>query len=109
MIKQLTVNSETLINVPADKTILLELGLSELEADSVLAEHESAQELVAIREHRAPLLVEADHLVNLALDSEVEITPFRQYRQQLRDITQTYKTLKDVVWPQKPSLPQASA
>ncbi|MEZ9470440.1 phage tail assembly chaperone [Vibrio sp. nBUS_14] len=75
----------------------------------MLTEHESAQELIAIREHRAPLLVEADHLVNLALDSEVEITPFRQYRQQLRDITQTYKTLKDVVWPQKPSLPQASA
>lgn len=109
MIKHLTVNSEALINVPADKTILLELGLSEFEADSVLTEHESAQELLAIREHRAPLLVEADHLVNLALDSEVEITPFRQYRQQLRDITQTYKTLKDVVWPQKPSLPQASA
>ena len=109
MIKHLTVNSETLINVPADKAILLELGLSELEADNVLKEHESKQELIAIRKRRAPLLVEADHLVNLALDSEVEITPFRQYRQQLRDITQTYKTLKDVVWPQKPSLPQASA
>ncbi|CAH7044877.1 conserved hypothetical protein [Vibrio chagasii] len=109
MIKHLTVNSEILINVPADKAILLELGISELEADSVLKEHESKQELIAIRKRRAPLLVEADHLVNLALDSEVEITPFRQYRQQLRDITQTYKTLKDVVWPQKPSLPQASA
>ncbi|MEZ8417965.1 phage tail assembly chaperone [Vibrio splendidus] len=66
-------------------------------------------ELILIREARKSLLIEADHLVNLALDSEVEITPFRQYRQQLRDITQTYKTLKDVVWPQKPSLPQASA
>ncbi|EJI1385459.1 hypothetical protein ABVF78_004241 [Vibrio alginolyticus] len=62
-----------------------------------------------IREARKSLLIEADHLVNLALDCNVEITPFRQYRQKLRDITQTYKTLKDVVWPQKPSLPQASA
>ncbi|MEG3220234.1 phage tail assembly chaperone [Vibrio gigantis] len=65
--------------------------------------------LELLREARKPLLIEADHLVNVALDREVEITPFRQYRQQLRDITQTYKTLKDVVWPQKPSLPQASA
>ncbi|MEZ9169470.1 phage tail assembly chaperone [Vibrio cyclitrophicus] len=65
--------------------------------------------LELLREARKPLLIEADHLVNVALDREVEITPFRQYRQQLRDITQIYKTLKDVVWPQKPSLPQASA
>ena len=66
-------------------------------------------ELKRIRESRKLLLVEADHLVNVALDNDVDIAPYRQYRQQLRDITQTYKTLKDVVWPQKPSLPQASA
>ncbi|PNG62837.1 hypothetical protein CRN61_09050 [Vibrio vulnificus] len=65
-------------------------------------------ELNRIRESRQLLLVEADHLVNVALDNGVDIAPYRQYRQQLRDITQTYTTLKDVVWPQKPSLPQAS-
>ncbi|WP_240206170.1 phage tail assembly chaperone [Vibrio sp. CyArs1] len=63
----------------------------------------------AIRAFRAPLLLEADYLVNLALDNHVDVTAFRQYRQQLHDIPQTYQALKDVVWPQKPSLPQVSA
>ena len=62
-----------------------------------------------VREMREPLLIEADYLVNVALDNNVDITPFRQYRQALRDITQTYTNLDDVVWPQKPSLPQASS
>ncbi|EFP97434.1 phage tail assembly chaperone [Vibrio caribbeanicus] len=61
-------------------------------------------ELILIRESRKPLLIEADYLVNIALDNGVDIAPYRQYRQKLRDITQTYTTLKDVVWPQKPSL-----
>ncbi|CAM2985667.1 phage tail assembly chaperone [Vibrio neptunius] len=62
-----------------------------------------------LRDVRVPLLIEADYLVNVALDNNVDITPYRQYRQALRDITQTYNNLDDVVWPQKPSLPQASA
>ncbi|HHX8575402.1 TPA: phage tail assembly chaperone [Vibrio alginolyticus] len=62
-----------------------------------------------IREQREPLLVEADHLVETALDTGVDEKPFRQYRQALRDITETFSDAKDVVWPQKPSLPQASA
>ncbi|ANW25818.1 hypothetical protein BA953_16610 [Vibrio coralliilyticus] len=62
-----------------------------------------------IRERRAPLLIEADYLVNVALDNNIDITPYRQYRQALRDITQTYTNLDDVVWPQKPLLPQASS
>ncbi|MCC4238141.1 phage tail assembly chaperone [Vibrio anguillarum] len=74
-----------------------------------MADHNSAQEIEAIRLRRAPLLIEADYLVNIALDNGVDIAPYRQYRQLLRDITKTYKTLKDVVWPQKPSLPQASS
>ncbi len=109
MIKKLLVNGETLINVPAVKSVLVELGLTDSEADKVITDHNSAKELDAIRAYRAPLLIEADYLVNIALDNGVDIAPYRQYRQQLRDITQTYQTLKDVVWPQKPSLPQASA
>lgn len=64
--------------------------------------------LRALREAREPKLIEADQLVNIALDNGVDIAPYRQYRQQLRDITKTYQTLKGVVWPQKPALPQAS-
>lgn len=62
-----------------------------------------------IRQVRKHKLIEADDLVNVAEDKEVNTTPFRQYRQALRDIPQTYSNPEDVVWPQKPSLPQASA
>ncbi|MFA0486603.1 phage tail assembly chaperone [Vibrio sp. 10N.222.55.B11] len=57
---------------------------------------------------RGGLLVDADHLVSSAMDMELDATPFRQYRQALRDIPQTFTNPEDVVWPQKPSLPQAS-
>ena len=60
-------------------------------------------------EKRDRLMIKADHLVNIAMDNGVDETPFRQYRQALRDIPQTYSNPEDVVWPQKPSLPQASA
>ncbi|WP_443083677.1 phage tail assembly chaperone [Vibrio sp. IB15] len=52
---------------------------------------------------------EADDLINKVLDLGLDATTFRQYRQALRDIPQTYSNPEDVVWPQKPSLPQASA
>ncbi|OEF88843.1 phage tail assembly chaperone [Vibrio splendidus] len=62
-----------------------------------------------IRQVRKNKLSEADDLVNMAMDNGVDVTPFRQYRQALRDIPQTFTYPEDVVWPQKPSLPQASA
>ncbi|MBE8607930.1 MULTISPECIES: phage tail assembly chaperone [Vibrio] len=68
-----------------------------------------AEEWVEHIEQRDRLMVDADHLVNTAMDMELDVTPFRQYRQALRDIPQTFTNPEDVVWPQKPSLPQASA
>ena len=62
-----------------------------------------------VRKAREPLMKEADDLINMALDLGTDATAFRQYRQALRDIPQTYSNPEDVVWPQKPSLPQASA
>ncbi len=62
-----------------------------------------------VRKAREPLMKEADNLINTALDKGVDASLFRQYRQSLRDITQTFTNSEDVVWPQKPSLPQASA
>ncbi|PTQ05452.1 hypothetical protein CWO33_23515 [Vibrio splendidus] len=66
-------------------------------------------QMMEVKQVRVRLMVEADHLVNTALDNGVDETPFRQYRQALRDIPQTFTNPEDVVWPQKPSLPQASA
>lgn len=57
-----------------------------------------------LRLKRQPLLLEADHLVEKALDQGKDATPFRQYRQALRDIPQTFTNPDEVVWPQKPSL-----
>ncbi|MGO2317347.1 MAG: phage tail assembly chaperone [Vibrio toranzoniae] len=59
-------------------------------------------------EKRDRLMIEADYMVNMAMDNGADVAPFRQYRQALRDIPQTYTNPEDVVWPQKPSLPQAS-
>nr|WP_255312579.1 phage tail assembly chaperone [Vibrio splendidus] len=65
--------------------------------------------MLPIIERRNSLLKEADNLVNTAEDKGLDSKPFRQYRQVLRDIPQTFTNPEDVVWPQKPSLPQASA
>nr|WP_050543144.1 phage tail assembly chaperone [Vibrio splendidus] len=62
-----------------------------------------------VRKAREPLMKEADDLINKVLDQGLDATTYRQYRQALRDIPQTYSNPEDVVWPQKPSLPQASA
>lgn len=71
----------------------------------VLAE----MQLDEIRHIRNRLLGDADKLVNKAEDNGIDSAVFRQYRQALRDIPQTFTNSEDVVWPQKPSLPQASA
>jgi hypothetical protein len=60
-----------------------------------------------LRTKRKPLLIEADYLVNVALDNDVDIAPFRQYRQALRDVTDNFQTLSSVVWPTKPQLSQS--
>ncbi|WP_017071673.1 phage tail assembly chaperone [Vibrio chagasii] len=62
-----------------------------------------------IRAIRDAKLKAADKLLETAIDTGSDETIFRQYRQALRDIPQTYSNPEDVVWPQKPSLPQASA
>ncbi|PTO98863.1 hypothetical protein CWO17_20400 [Vibrio sp. 10N.286.45.A3] len=91
--------------MPLDLQAFLDAGFSQ----TTFEKYQHGCEIDEVREARSCLLIEADHMVNIALDNGVDISPYRQYRQQLRDITRTYTTLKDVVWPQKPSLPQASA
>jgi len=104
MIEELNCRGEVLINVPADKKQLLELGLSESEADTELEAHQTKKELDKIRVYRDPLLVDADYSVNIALDKGISIESLRAYRQALRDITDNYQVFSDVVWPEKPTL-----
>ena len=56
-------------------------------------------ELEAVRQHRNKLLAETDWMANSDVTMTTEMT---NYRQALRDITDTYTSLETVVWPTKP-------
>ncbi|HIF9079948.1 TPA: phage tail assembly chaperone [Photobacterium damselae] len=58
----------------------------------------------SVRYTRAILLKQADEMVNMANDKGEDSIFFRQYRQALRDIPQTYDNPDDVIWPAKPTL-----
>lgn len=58
-----------------------------------------AEKMAYLRNERNRKLAETDWWAN----SDVTMTEAqRQYRQDLRDITNTYSSLDDVVWPTKP-------
>jgi hypothetical protein len=60
----------------------------------------SAEPLRLLREERNKRLAETDWW---ELPSRLPMTSEReQYRQALRDITNTYTSLNDIVWPTKP-------
>lgn len=56
-------------------------------------------ELDAVRRHRNKLLAETDWMANSDVTMTTEMA---NYRQALRDITNTYTSLNTVVWPTKP-------
>lgn len=82
-------------NMPLELQAFLDAGFSK----AIFDKYQNEVGLSEIRKVRQPLLVEADYLVNIALDNGFDIAPYRQYRQQLRDITTNYQNLEDVVWP----------
>jgi hypothetical protein len=66
-----------------------------------------------IRNHRQPLIVEADYNINKLYDAGEDDSSWKLYRQQLRDVTEPYKSdptlldavndvSLDVTWPNKP-------
>jgi len=68
-----------------------------VEYDNDAAETEG--NLIALRNERNRLLTETDWWASSDLTMTAEQTA---YRQALRDITDTYSSLDDVVWPEKP-------
>lgn len=77
--------------------------MAELEAvwPTVLAE----TNLNELREERNKLLAETDYIempTKWATLTTEQQTAWATYRQALRDITETYTSLDDVVWPEKP-------
>ena len=64
------------------------------------AELQAAENLRQLRLERDRLLAETDWWV--LNDTPIPTQPQLNYRQALRDITDTYSNLDDVVWPEKP-------
>jgi sensor histidine kinase regulating citrate/malate metabolism len=64
-----------------------------------LVELEAAERLEKLRTERNAKLVETDHY---GLSDLTMTDAMSAYRQALRDITDTYSSLDDVVWPTKP-------
>ena len=57
-----------------------------------------------LRAQRNQLLYETDWVVTRATETgEAEPDEWKKYRQDLRDITKTYKNQREVVWPTPPS------
>lgn len=74
---------------------------SEMSIDDLIAEGQSAEiKLQNLRLERNKKLAETDYY---ALTDVTLSDTMRTYRQALRDITNTYQNLDDVVWPDKPA------
>jgi hypothetical protein len=64
---------------------------------------DAAQELETLRQFRNAKLAETDWVITMHKELGTNIpTAWKTYRQTLRDITDTYTSLDDVVWPEKP-------
>ena len=67
------------------------------------AELENAEPLNELRKERNAKLAETDWVVTMHKELGTNIpAAWKTYRQALRDITDTYTSLDDVVWPEKP-------
>lgn len=63
-----------------------------------------AMELEQLRSERNQMLASSDWVVVKAQETGTDVpSSWITYRQELRDITKTYKTLEEVKWPTKPS------
>ena len=72
------------------------------DADAVATkqtELENAAKLAALRTERTKRLADTDHY---GLSDQTMSAAMTTYRQALRDITDSYTSLDDVVWPTKP-------
>ena len=74
-------------------------GVTWAEVKAKYDELVAGEPLKLLREKRNALLAETDWWANSDLTMTAEQTA---YRQALRDITDTYTSLDDVVWPTKP-------
>jgi len=71
--------------------------------EAKVTELEGLVDITALREVRNAKLAETDWVVTMHKELGTNIpAAWKTYRQALRDITDTYTSLDDVVWPEKP-------
>lgn len=94
--------SFTVGNESVDEITWLSLDVTQPTAQQIndkLAELTTAEQLKDLRLERNAKLAETDHY---GLSDQTMTDAMTNYRQALRDITDTYSSLDDVVWPEKP-------
>ena len=73
------------------------------EINTKLAELQAEETVNDLREVRNTKLAETDWVITMHKELGTNIpAAWKTYRQALRDITDTYTSLNDVVWPEKP-------
>jgi hypothetical protein len=78
-------------------------GLTWAAVSAKKTELENAEPLKLLRVERNSKLAETDWEIVMHKEKGTNIpTALKTYRQALRDITDTYTSLDDVVWPEKP-------
>ena len=89
------------------KTKALDVSTGQLidigEPDVVVTDEEN---LIMLRSRRNEILAQSDWIVVKEREEGGSVSNFadwKKYRQELRDITKTYKSLDDVKWPTAPS------
>ena len=89
------------------KTKALDISTGQLiditEPDEVVNDEEN---LIWLRTRRNEMLAQSDWVVIKEREEGGSVSNFadwKEYRQKLRDITKTYKSLEDVKWPTAPS------
>ena len=100
LIPKLTLSSGTeLINVPASKEVLAELGVPESQMDDLIEQAKWPE----IRQMRDRLLKESDwtQIPDCSI-SQTEKDQWKTYRHMLRDIPQTNLRSDEIVWPDEP-------
>ena len=77
--------------------------LTQAEVDAIPSVSESELKLRDLRTTRDAMLAETDWLITMHKEKGTNIpAAWKTYRQALRDITNDYTSLDDVVWPEKP-------
>ena len=76
---------------------------SDSDIDAKVAELNVSEALAELRAERNVKLAETDWVITMHKEKGTNIpTAWKTYRQALRDITDDYTSLDDVVWPEKP-------